>query len=69
MVDTPFGTIEFTHTKRGLAEIIKHTMLAKGRPLRIATKQATVRDLLRAGRIANMINRSEFEDQLQGEEA
>ncbi|AMP02406.1 type IV toxin-antitoxin system AbiEi family antitoxin [Collimonas pratensis] len=69
VVDTPYGTIEFTHTKRRAAEIIKRTMQAKGRPLRIATKQAAIRDLLRVGRNANMIDRSELEDELQGENA
>ncbi|HAT30684.1 MAG TPA: hypothetical protein DCW29_07465 [Janthinobacterium sp.] len=69
VVKTPFGTIEFTHTKRGVAEIVKRTMLAKGRPLRIATKQAAIRDLLRVGRNANMIERCELEDAPQGEDA
>ena len=62
MVETPYGTIEFTHTKRGVAEIVKRTLSAKGRPLRIATKQAAVRDLLRVGRNANMIDRTEIGD-------
>lgn len=69
IVDTPYGTIEFTHTKRGAAEIIKRTMLPKGRPLRIATQQAAVQDLLRVGRNANMIDQSELEDEMEGEEA
>jgi predicted transcriptional regulator of viral defense system len=69
VVDTPYGTIEFTHTKRRAADIIKRTMQAKGRPLRIATKQAAIRDLLRVGRNANMIDRSELEDESQGEDA
>ncbi len=59
---TPFGTIEFTHTKRPLPELLEHTMEAKGRPLRIATKQAAVRDLVRVGRNVNMIDRSELEE-------
>lgn len=66
---TPYGTIEFTHTKRGVAEIVKRTLSAKGRPLRIATRQAAVRDLLRVGRNANMIDRSALEDEFDGEEA
>jgi predicted transcriptional regulator of viral defense system len=67
VVDTPYGTIEFTHTKRHSAEIIKRTMHAKGRPLRIATKQAAIRDLLRVGRNANMIDRSELQGEQQRE--
>lgn len=69
VVDTPFGTIEFTHTKRGGAQIIKRTTLSKGRPLRIATKQTAIRDLLRVGRNAIMIDRSELEDESQAEDA
>ena len=69
MVETPYGTIEFTHTKRSIAEVVKRTLSAKGRPLRIATKQAAVRDLLRVGRNANMIDRREMEDEQQGDEA
>jgi hypothetical protein len=38
-------------------------MQANGRPLRIATKQAAIRDLLRVGRNVNMIDRSELEDE------
>ncbi len=52
---TPFGTIEFTHTKRTRSEILGRTLAPKGRPLRIATRSAAVRDLLRSGRNANMI--------------
>jgi predicted transcriptional regulator of viral defense system len=67
-VETPYGTIEFTHTKRRVAEIIKRTLFAKGRPLRIATKQAAVRDLLRVGRNANMIDRRELDDEQRRDE-
>jgi predicted transcriptional regulator of viral defense system len=68
-IETPYGTIEFTHTKRRAVEIIKRTLFTKGRPLRIATKQAAVRDLLRVGRNANMIDQKELDDQHQGDEA
>ena len=69
LVETPYGVIEFTHTKRGAAEIVKHTLLSKGRPLRIATKRAAVRDLLRVGRNANMMDRSELDDEPEEEDA
>ena len=69
LVETPYGVIEFTHTKRGAAEIVKHTLLDKGRPLRIATKRAAVRDLLRVGRNANMMDRSELDDEPEEEDA
>jgi hypothetical protein len=67
LVATPYGAIEFTHTKRGVAEILKRTLADKGRPLRIATKRAAVRDLLRVRRNANMVNPSELEDAQDGE--
>lgn len=67
LVETPYGVIEFTHTKRSVAEIVKRTLVAKGRPLRIATKQAAVRDLLRVGRNINMMEQSELVDEPQGE--
>ncbi|NHZ88164.1 hypothetical protein F2P45_03865 [Massilia sp. CCM 8733] len=69
VVDTPFATIEFTHTKRGVAQIIERTILVKSRPLRIATRQAAIRDLLRVGRNANMIDHNALEDESQGEGA
>lgn len=58
--DTPYGTIEFTHTKRRPAEIIQRTVAVKGRPLRLATKAAAVKDLVRAGRNVNMIDMMEL---------
>jgi predicted transcriptional regulator of viral defense system len=54
--DTPYGTIEFTHTKRRPAEIIKRTLVAKDRPLRLATREAAVQDLVRCGRNVNMMD-------------
>jgi hypothetical protein len=53
---TPYGTIEFTHTKRRTAELIRRTVSIKGRTLRIATKQAAISDLFRSGRNINMID-------------
>ena len=67
VVETPFGVIEFTHTKRGRAEIFKRTMQATGRPLRIATRQAAIRDLLRVGRNANMLVNDPQDDEAHGE--
>lgn len=60
--ETPYGVIEFTHTKRPPAELVKRTLTMKGRPLRIATKQAAVADLMRSGRNINMIDRRELSD-------
>ncbi|WP_273029058.1 type IV toxin-antitoxin system AbiEi family antitoxin [Massilia timonae] len=59
---TPYGVIEFTHTKRPPAELVKRTTAMKGRPLRIATKRAAVADLMRSGRNTNMIDARELSD-------
>lgn len=58
---TPYGTIEFTHTKRRVAELILRTRSVPGRPLRIATREAAVTDLLRVGRNTNMLDHSQLE--------
>ncbi len=52
---TPYGMIEFTHTKRSLTDILANTLLV-GRPLRLATKQAAYRDLKRVGRNIHLVN-------------
>jgi predicted transcriptional regulator of viral defense system len=55
VVNTPYGTIEFTHTKRSPQAIIQRSMVMDKRPLRIATKAAAVQDLLRVGRNVEMM--------------
>lgn len=57
---TPYGIIEFTHTKRRIADLILRTVSVKGRPLRLATKQAAISDLVRSGRNVNMMDMEEF---------
>lgn len=52
---SPFGTIEFTHTKRAPTDILTNTSLV-GRPLRLASKQAAYRDLKRVGRNTHLVN-------------
>lgn len=52
---TPYGIIEFTHTKRTVKDILKSTYKTKQRPLRIANKDAALRDLKRVGRNINLI--------------
>jgi hypothetical protein len=69
LINTPYGTIEFTHTKRGVADIVRHTLVSEGRPLRIATRKAAVRDLLRVGRNVHMMNPDELADDTEGDEA
>ena len=53
---TRYGTIEFTHTKRRLEEVLKSMRAAPGRPLRVATLEAARRDLRRAGRNLHLMN-------------
>lgn len=52
---TPYGTIEFTHTKRSPDDILNSVQRIKDRPLRVATKQAAMRDLKRVGRNIDLI--------------
>ena len=56
VVQTPYGIIEFTHTKRGRAEVVRRSLYVIGRPLRIATRSAAIEDLRRVGRNMNMLN-------------
>ncbi|HLG89936.1 MAG TPA: hypothetical protein VKZ79_22400 [Alphaproteobacteria bacterium] len=57
---TPYGTIEFKHTKRRPADIVEHTEAVEGRPLRIAKREAAIRDLKRVGRNVGMLDESEI---------
>lgn len=59
--ETPYGTIEFTHTKRTPAAVIGRSIKVDGRPLRIAKKHSAIKDLLRVGRNANMMDEEECE--------
>ena len=47
---TPYGVIEFTHTKRPIMDLLNSMRKVEKRPLRVATKAAAVRDLNRVGR-------------------
>ncbi len=53
---TPYGIIEFTHTKRSIENILNSIYSMEGRPLRVATKQAAIRDLKRVGRNMHLLN-------------
>ena len=59
---TPFGVIEFTHTKRSIDNILNNILSVEHRPLRIATKKAAWRDLKRVGRNTNMVNLEELDE-------
>lgn len=54
---TPFGTIEFTHTKRPRTEIVGN-IVNMNRPLRIATQATALRDLKRVGRNTHLVEES-----------
>jgi hypothetical protein len=53
---TPYGVIEFTHTKRTVSDILTHITSVEGRPLRIASKAMAWRDLKRVGRNVGTVN-------------
>jgi predicted transcriptional regulator of viral defense system len=59
VVATPYGSIEFTHTKRRPSEIIGRSVAVKNRPMRIASETAAVQDLRRVGRNLDMIQPAE----------
>lgn len=63
MHETPYGVIEFTHTKRSVPDVLNRTIFIKERPLRIAKKQAAAQDLLRIGRNTDMIDYEELEEE------
>lgn len=60
---TPYGIIEFTHTKRSNTDILTHTKLIEKRPLRIALKKTAWRDLKRVGRNVNMVDQEVMQDE------
>jgi predicted transcriptional regulator of viral defense system len=61
--ETPYGVIEFTHTKRSVPDVLDRTIFIRERPLRIAKKQSAVQDLLRVGRNTDMIDYDELEEE------
>jgi predicted transcriptional regulator of viral defense system len=62
LLKTRYGVIEFTHTQRPIHEIVKKTVLAPGRPLRIATLEAAKQDLRRVGRNVSLLEENGGED-------
>jgi predicted transcriptional regulator of viral defense system len=56
---TPYGVIEFTHTKRTVEDILHSIHTVSGRPLRVASKQAAIRDLKRVGRNTYLIQQED----------
>jgi hypothetical protein len=58
---TPFGTIEFTHTKRQINPA-GNDLKQVERPLRLASKTIAWRDLKRVGRNLHLVNTKELDD-------
>ena len=59
---TPYGTIEFTHTKRSVPQLLDR-MRDVGRPLRLATPQAAWADLKRVGRNTHLVDQASLLDE------
>src|SRR3990167_1467665 len=59
---TPYGVIEFTHTKRSVDDILNSIKDIAGRPLRVASKQAAIRDLRRVGRNINLLQQEDDDE-------
>ena len=57
--DTPYGVVEFTHTKRAATDILRNTVVMDPPRLRLATAPAAYRDLKRVGRNLHLV---EIED-------
>ena len=60
--NTPYGIIEFTHTKRSAADIVRNTVLMDPPRLRLATAPAAYRDLKRVGRNLHLVDIEELQD-------
>lgn len=58
--ETPYGVIEFTHTSRAADDIRHSIQTVSGRPLRIAKREAAVRDLKRVGRNLNLLTQEDI---------
>lgn len=56
---TPYGTIEFTHTKRPAQKLLSRMTDAK-RPLKLATPDAAWSDLKRVGRNIHLVDKQEL---------
>lgn len=61
--DTPYGTIELTHTKRSVGDILSTTMNAD-RPLRLATVEQALADLKRVNRNLHLVSYDDYEEVL-----
>jgi predicted transcriptional regulator of viral defense system len=55
VIHTLYGVIEFTHTKRPAQDLLDGLHSLPGRPLRIASAEAAMRDLRRCGRNIHLL--------------
>ena len=53
---TPFGVIEFNHTKRAMSDVLAHSYHVEGRPMRITDAATAWRDLKRVGRNTHLVD-------------
>ena len=60
--DTPYGVIEFTHTKRAATDILRNTVVMDPPRLRIATALAAYRDLKRVGRNLHLVDIEDLQE-------
>ena len=61
LVRTPWGTIEFTHTKRPRPAVLAG-MVEIGRPLRFARARTALEDLRHVGRNLHLVDHEELDD-------
>lgn len=61
VIETPYGVIEFTHTKRSVDNILTSVQRVAERPLRLAKLETAIRDLKRVNRNLHLL-REEKED-------
>ncbi|MDY0309836.1 MAG: DUF6088 family protein [Castellaniella sp.] len=62
-IRTPYGTIEFVHTKRDPADLRQAT-ISTDRPLRMARAETALRDLRRVGRNLHLVDPKVLEEVL-----
>ncbi len=64
---TPYGVVEFTHSKRNPVELLKATHVSPSYAIRLADPQLAYRDLKRIGRNLNMVDMEELNEIRQSE--
>ena len=66
VINATFGTVEFTHTKRSLIEVSRHTV-PRDHKMPWADVATAYRDLKRAGRNVDMVDIKSLESILEGD--